>query len=104
MDIFEDKYFYVPEAHLMHFTYRCLFYFVQQGAGVSSTKKIHFVPLPPPPLVGANPLQRPLEGVGPENQDFWTLKWQPAKLMYVKLPIYLFFYMTLGLDDFYHFM
>jgi hypothetical protein len=30
---------------------------------------------------------------------FWALKWQRAKLMYIKLPMYLFFYMTLGLDD-----
>ncbi len=28
------------------------------------------------PLMGKNPLQGPLEGMGPENQDFLGLEWQ----------------------------
>ncbi len=30
---------------------------------------------------------------------FWALKWQRAKLMDIKLPMYLFFYVALGLTD-----
>ncbi len=48
----------------------------------------------PPPFMGVNPLQRPLEGVGPENRDiFGPGNGQKAKLMYIKLPMYLFFIM-----------
>ncbi len=36
----------------------------------SGTKRIYFVPLPHSPLTGANPLQGPFEGVGPENRDY----------------------------------
>ncbi len=34
-----------------------------------------------------------------ENRDFWAPKWQRAKLMDIKLPMYLFFYVALGLTD-----
>jgi hypothetical protein len=30
-------------------------------------------------LMGENPFRGLLEGVGPENEDFWALKWQRAK-------------------------
>ncbi len=33
-------------------------------------------------------------------QLFWAPKWQRAKLMNIKLPMYLFFYMTHGINDF----
>ncbi len=49
---------YVPEAYLLHFTYHCWF--------INCSVQIHFVPLPL--LMGANPLQVPLEG---ESRLFW---------------------------------
>jgi hypothetical protein len=86
---------------------------------MSDTNKIHFVPLPfpvmganplqgpmegeggrellrklPRPLSKANPLQGPMEGGGPENILFWALKWQRAKLKNIKLPLYLFLYIA----------
>ncbi len=41
-----------------------------EGVGVVRGTKQHFLP-PLPPLMGANPLQGPWEGVGPENLDFF---------------------------------
>jgi hypothetical protein len=54
---------------------------------------------------------RPLEGMGPENHKILTTCITEYRiqnrenicsniLMYIKLPIYLFFYMALGLNDF----
>ncbi len=51
-----------------------------------------------PPLDGDKSITRVIrKSVGHENQDFWALKWQRAKLIYIKLPICLFFIWRLDL-------
>jgi hypothetical protein len=49
--------------------------------------------------MGANPFQGPLKVVGPENCDFWALKWQRDKPINIQLQKCLF-YMVFGLDDY----
>jgi hypothetical protein len=51
-------------------------------------------------FIAENHLMRELEGVGAKNLDFFGPKWKRAKLMYIKLLIYLFFYVALGRHDF----
>ncbi len=52
---------------------------------------VHFEPLLI--LMGANPVPRAIgKGWAMKIETFWTLKWLRAKLMYIKLTMYLFLY------------
>jgi len=52
-------------------------------------------------LMGVNQFRGPLEGVGPEMaMSEYRIQNTEAHVLYIKLPMYLFFHMALGLNDF----